>query len=683
MLIRFTEAEKDEARALWDKREKLIAECEAAIWQIRPEPLPDTDYLFEGINGKDNPEEWEAALQKETEILDSWEAAGSQEWRNAVTRLSEAERQFEVAYIELLDRAQNRQFNALGGDLQAILADGKEQAEALIRYYYQENKERVDEIRPTAPAYFAALGMVWLGAGRWKLDAAYTTDRIIRDLRLHFNALKGHEELTTELHTAITNIVRDSPYTANVSTQTKGLQAHLSAKATTESDLVKDEVLSALPASPDPFAAPIVPFASNPVAYGVTKAFFQAPAGWPEDESGLPRYLHKVEGKMLKGMFSYHITLASDASGESLILAQKDVAREMLQKMGPDTAWLHMLLLAYGAQTYKGDKFVIPREAVYRVLGLDKRTDLTRNEKDARCFEEITRIKSIGIQIVRLKLAGKDVAFKRGIGVLWDIVWEDTGQLKLIKETAGAWELKGEDWQLIGRPGLVWGEVFLYGDKLRQFGHMACNMLDRIDRRRAPLSAGLAVQLVFENRFTPGEVVRIRNRDIIEFAGRNLNPADRREQHELKTQVLDAIAEQERWGWVIDYSGWPDDLRPDLAATRADSMIDGDGSEAAPKALPRGYWERFIDASTCFTTPAPLLEANLKAKQLPAPAPRTHPTPYTAIDLKETRSKLKWTQKETAAYLGVSQQMLSYMENGKREIKPEHKRKLEQALAKA
>jgi hypothetical protein len=224
MLIRFTEAEKDEARALWDKREKLIAECEAAIWQIRPEPLPDTDYLFEGINGKDNPEEWEAALQKETEILDSWEAAGSQEWRNAVTRLSEAERQFEVAYIELLDRAQNRQFNALGGDLQAILADGKEQAEALIRYYYQENKERVDEIRPTAPAYFAALGMVWLGAGRWKLDAAYTTDRIIRDLRLHFNALKGHEELTTELHTAITNIVRDSPYTANVSTQTKGLR---------------------------------------------------------------------------------------------------------------------------------------------------------------------------------------------------------------------------------------------------------------------------------------------------------------------------------------------------------------------------------------------------------------------------------------------------------------------------
>lgn len=436
-----------------------------------------------------------------------------------------------------------------------------------------------------------------------------------------------------------------------------------------------------LPPSPDPFTRPLVPFASNFVVHGGFKAFFQAPTGWPEDEFGIPRYVHRVDGKQMRGTVSYHIVLPSDASDEAFAVAQKELAHNMLKEMGPDTAWLHMLLLAYSAQTYKGGSFVIPREEVYRVLGLDKRTDLTRSQKDERCFNEMDRLRSIGIQIVSLELGGKNIDFQRGISSLWDLGYREYGQARLIPESVGKWTLNFNDWQLTGRPGLAWADIFLYGDGPRQFGNMAREMLRTIDRRKAPLGPGLAVQLVFQSRFEAGEVIRVRNRNIIEFAGGDLAPEDFRARYDTKTQVMNAIYEQTKWGWGLDFSEWPNDLRPDLAADHADSMMTGDGSEAAPSAWPAGYWDSFLNATTRFVTPAPMLEANLKAKkQLPAPALSTQPAPYTAADFKEARQRLRWTQRETAHYLGISQQMVSFFENGKREITSVHKRKMEQAL---
>lgn len=435
-------------------------------------------------------------------------------------------------------------------------------------------------------------------------------------------------------------------------------------------------------ASPDPFQNALVPFATGAPVDGAIRAIFQARTGWTPDEDGRPRYVHKVEGPKFYGMFSYHIMLP-DPSGETLALAQKQLAEAILQDMGADTAWLHMALLAYAAQTHKDEQFVIPRQAVYRVLGLDKRTDLTRNEKDERSFAEMSRLMSLGVAIMRLQLDGRQLDYNRRIGRIWDIGWDEYGQSLLTPEQVGQWTRKYQDWQLVGRPGVLWADLFLYGEPMRQFGTMARDMIDSIDRRKAPLSAGLAVQLVFQSRFSPGEAVRIRNRDIIEFTGGKLQPEDRRLRHEARVQVMDAIWEQERWGWGLDFSEWPEDLRPDFEADRADAMLTGDGSEAAADRWPEGYWDRFINATTHFITPAPILEANLKAtRQLPAPEPRRRQSKrITASAFKETRQALKWTQKDVAQYLGVSQQLVSHMETGRRDIKAVYMRKLERALS--
>jgi AcrR family transcriptional regulator len=190
----------------------------------------------------------------------------------------------------------------------------------------------------------------------------------------------------------------------------------------------------ALPPSPNPFLNAVVPFASCKPAMGTVEAIFNAKAGWPLDENGLPRYVVRMEGKRAKGDFSYHILLPTDSPDEEAIntLAQKELALQILRDLGPDTAWLHMLLLAYAVETRRGERFVTPREVIYRILGLDKRSDLDRGEKDARCFDEIDHLRRLGINIMRLELNGKELTYGRRMGPIWELAWEEYGQGYLV-----------------------------------------------------------------------------------------------------------------------------------------------------------------------------------------------------------------------------------------------------------
>jgi DNA-binding XRE family transcriptional regulator len=440
---------------------------------------------------------------------------------------------------------------------------------------------------------------------------------------------------------------------------------------------------SPFPPSPNPFARGMAYISTSPIGYGACRAIFGAHQGWHDDESGNPRFVHKVEGRKLKGAVSYHILAPS--SSEEFALAHKELAHAILRDLGPDTAWLHMALLAYAAQTPQGETFVIPREVVYRVLGLDKRTDLKRGGedldeyrgKDRRCLEQVQNLLCLGVSITFMQLDGRQLNYSREIGRLWDITLHEYGQAYLTPETVGRWTRRFQEWQLRGKPGSLWADPFLYGEPMRQIGVMAQAMIENIDRRKAPLGAGLAVQLVFQSRFSSDEIVWIRNRDILAFVGEDLQQTDRRRRYDLRTQLHDAILEQERWGWRLDFSRWPTALQPDLDA--ADAMLTGDGSEATPKRLPEGYWEPFLDASTGFIPPDPMAKANRKAtKGLPTPKERKR-NGMTALEFKEIRQRLGWTQAEMAQYLGVSQSLVSRMEKGLRDVKPTYAMKLRQA----
>ena len=192
MFIEFTEQEKAQIKAIEEKYEKAFKALEELTEKLNP--TPDTEYLFEGINGKDNPEEWEAALKKENEILDAWEAKGSPEWRAAREKWHELNSSYNKERAELFEKAEQRQFNELNGDLTKILEDAKNQTIRLIYELYQFFNNGTDS--------------------KVLLDGEDVKKRIQGSLRLHIEALKGEPKLYKEFNAYVDNAIKRSEYIA-------------------------------------------------------------------------------------------------------------------------------------------------------------------------------------------------------------------------------------------------------------------------------------------------------------------------------------------------------------------------------------------------------------------------------------------------------------------------------------
>jgi DNA-binding transcriptional regulator YiaG len=457
-----------------------------------------------------------------------------------------------------------------------------------------------------------------------------------------------------------------------------------------------------LSSSPSPFKKNgLAPFASSAPAFGATKAIFSAPKGWPTDDQGIPRYVFEIEGDKLKGKFIYYIILPWDATDEEITIAHKELAWEILKKMGPDTVWLHMLLLAYSVDPTRRDRrtsFVIPKKEIYKCLGLDKRSDLADIEKTRRALEEIKKLRHLGIQIVHLQWVGTQKIkykgkteeanvfnFNRSVAPLWELTIHEFGQALLLplKDDENKILLTHEDWQLVGREGL-WGDIFLHGDKsLRQFGYVAREMLEKIDRYHCPWGASLAVMLTFYSRFHPSSTIKISNREIIQFVGEEITPANPKKRYDIKVKVINALLEQQKWGWELDYSLWPEYLRPDKEAEKADNTKDFPW-DAYPKPLPPGYWEDFLNCETIFKptqSAKEMLEANQQVRNMQAiTAPKTSISKRieTGSDVRELRKRLGMTQKELANYLGISRAQLANIEAGRRNLAPSQRKKLQQ-----
>lgn len=192
MFVEFTEQEKAQIKAIEEKYEKAFKALEELTEKLNP--TPNTEYLFEGINAKDNPEEWEAAIKKENEILDAWEAKGSPEWKAAREKWHELNKAYNQERAELFDKAERRQFNELNGDLNRILEDAKNQTIRLIYELYQFFNNGTES--------------------KVLLDGEDVKKRIQGSLHLHIEALKGNAELYKEFKTFVDNTIKRSEYVA-------------------------------------------------------------------------------------------------------------------------------------------------------------------------------------------------------------------------------------------------------------------------------------------------------------------------------------------------------------------------------------------------------------------------------------------------------------------------------------
>ena len=244
MIIDFTEEELTAIDALDKAYEKLLSDVDALILKLRPDdPEPDEEEYeriqaqrptpppmpepieYRTVDGRDNvpiyskedldayhesPEykAYAAENKRVNDLIssqwDNWYNAGSDEWKKARKKHEKLEKEYSEALTDLIKKAEDRQFSALGDDPTAILNDAVSQIERIIinKYNYY------DRLRTTGS--FSARDVRVLEDGLFRLDATETRVSITEALRRHREALPEPER--EELKESIETALKHSPF---------------------------------------------------------------------------------------------------------------------------------------------------------------------------------------------------------------------------------------------------------------------------------------------------------------------------------------------------------------------------------------------------------------------------------------------------------------------------------------
>ncbi|NCC76223.1 MAG: hypothetical protein EOM08_07305 [Clostridia bacterium] len=220
MLVKFTKEERQEIDALEKKYKELFADLDAQSKKIAIEySWPDTERYFDGLDAIKNPNEWQAAWEKENAAIAEWEKSAPGKWIELRDAHAAAIHNEYLERNALFEKCEQRQFAELGNDLARIMADAKDQAPQIIESIHKSHREQLSD--PNYSSY-SAIDVVSLGDGKWQLDAERTRGNLSNALHLHFSAFLGKPELIEELTTFIRETVANDPRVAPEGTPGRG-----------------------------------------------------------------------------------------------------------------------------------------------------------------------------------------------------------------------------------------------------------------------------------------------------------------------------------------------------------------------------------------------------------------------------------------------------------------------------
>lgn len=237
MIVKFTKEELRERESIEESYGKLLQELEYKIDSLREDPEPDEKKLAE-IDKKrrkikppkkgrdaDNEQayfsspEYQAYLDKLSKneeeyhaVIKAWEDAGPKEWKAARAEYDKLIEELNTARRQFIERCENRQFNALGGDLSKIYRDAAQQALLLIENRYEYYSKKLDDKEYVA---FAAVDVRRQDDGSFLLDTSETRKLIYRTIDRHLKALKADSTLYSNLKDYIEQILTRSAHVSS------------------------------------------------------------------------------------------------------------------------------------------------------------------------------------------------------------------------------------------------------------------------------------------------------------------------------------------------------------------------------------------------------------------------------------------------------------------------------------
>jgi DNA-binding XRE family transcriptional regulator len=357
-----------------------------------------------------------------------------------------------------------------------------------------------------------------------------------------------------------------------------------------------------------------------------------------------------------------------------------DAAEKIINNFGFNTVKLQLIFAAHAMNQPEpwSSSFTLSGEDVIRNLGWNNRKDIPTSQKLAELAGCAFALDCLLVK-VEWKEGGKVSRRKTQVTIqtsrMWNIAITATGQKNLLSENLENLEKV----ELQVQPGL-WTKGFLNrgGAKARealyQFGYLAQSVL-RIDPYHNELALRLALHLTLESRIhTSGEYrVRTLLGSVLVGCSEKIVQAqsNRYKARDLVEQWNEALKTLVRLGWSVEFSDrYPDSLKPD-----------------SPIRKPKGYINLLLESKITIHPPEPIPElltrkklAKSKSSQADKQIAQVTLAPLTGEQVREARKQRGWSQVKLAGFLGISQQLISHIESGRREPTPEVEASLRKLL---
>lgn len=348
-----------------------------------------------------------------------------------------------------------------------------------------------------------------------------------------------------------------------------------------------------------------------------------------------------------------------------------DAAEKIINNFGFNTVKLQLILAAHAmnqSEPWNGS-FTLSGEDVIKNLGWNNRKDIPLNRK----LSELASC-AFALDCLLVKVEWKEGQSSRRrtqvtiqTSRMWNISISATGQKSLL--TGKIENLEKVELQV--QPGL-WTKGFLNRggakakEALYQFGYLAQSVL-KIDPYHNELALRLALHLTVESRIHRSGEYRVKTllESLLIGYHTKLEQAlqDRYKARDLVDQWNEALKTLVKLGWAIEFdSNYPEALRPDSNTRK-----------------PKGYINLLLESKLTIRPPEPIPELLEQKKgkkfsdrskpklQLPA----AQKVPITGEQVRTARKSRGWSQAKLAGTLGVSQQLISHIESGRREPTPE------------
>ncbi|MEM1256521.1 MAG: helix-turn-helix transcriptional regulator [Cyanobacteria bacterium P01_H01_bin.21] len=327
-------------------------------------------------------------------------------------------------------------------------------------------------------------------------------------------------------------------------------------------------------------------------------------------------------------------------------------------------ACIHLILAAHASQMERPweEELVIDDRQIEAYLGLQRRTDKNRREKLA-LIEEIVKQPCKITTLISWPRHGKRKGFTVEEGRLWHLLGT---RHHYQQDIFGNKELTGMSF--VVKAGL-WAKYFLNEETAQEQelpvnpGVLPKSLLESVMsiwQHRAG-AARLMVWLLFKAQFSPRHPLPVRTLLEVAYGVERVHNAQSDNQLRKKltnTWDEDLLALHDR-GWQITFDAetYPIEIQPS-----------GFGRDTSRR--PRGFFDQLLKAQLLISPPESWDTANLPSAETAEESVEIGPAvpKLTPEEIKSLRAEKGWSQRKLAMLTGISQGLISMMENGTRTI---------------